>query len=259
MGRRRRRSARATTVRATPVPIDWSKALTLIACLPAPPDDGFGQKDDDWAVYREIDGADMEEDEEDDVAYLSSVEAKLLEHDPTFTAADTYESQSGRQNALLTAFLRGGSAEPYRADDLAQSFQLHLNVERSRVPETWFQPHLAGLDSAGLGEVIGHVLRELPEPTQARVQRGILATGGSTALPGLRVRLENTLRPILPYKSEFRILLSPTGDERVDAWKGMAAYSQTDEFRQIGVTRAEYDEYGGEWIKEGAWGNWRTG
>lgn len=201
----------------------------------------------------------MEDEEDDDVAYLASVEAKLLQHDPAFKAQDTYESRSTRQNALLTAFLRGGSDEPFRADDLAQSFQVHLNVERSRVPETWFQPHLAGLDSAGLGEIIGHILRELPAPEQLRVQRGILATGGSTALPGLQARLENTLRPILPYQSDFRVLLPPRGEERVDAWKGMAEYSRTDAFRQVSVTRAEYDEFGGEYVKEGAWGNWRTG
>lgn len=243
---------------STPRPEFLTRTLRLPTCFFSflRKDDNFGARDDDWAVYREIDGADMEDEEEDDLSYLSSIEAKLLDHDPTFNQSSTYESLSTKQNALLTAFLRGG--EPF-TDDVRQSFQVHLNVERSRVPETWFQPHLAGLDSAGLGEIIGHILRELPVD-QPRVQRGIYATGGSTLFPGLKTRLENDLRPTLPYGSAFSVLTPKRGEERLDAWMGMAEWSRTvADWSQVGTTKAEYEELGGEFIKEGPWGNWGSG
>ena len=44
----------------------------------------------------------------------------------------------------------------------------------------------------------------------------------------------------------------------MDAWKGMAAFSRTEEFRngQCAVTRAQYDEFGGERIRKWWGGNW---
>jgi actin-related protein 5 len=36
--------------------------------------------------------------------------------------------------------------------------RIHLSIERWRVCETWFAPSMAGVDSAGLGEVLQNVL-----------------------------------------------------------------------------------------------------
>jgi actin-related protein 5 len=47
-------------------------------------------------------------------------------------------------------------------------------------------------------------------------------------------------------------------DPSLGAWKGMAAFAQTQEFLEIGVTRAEYDEWGGERIKRWWGGNWNS-
>jgi actin-related protein 5 len=44
-------------------------------------------------------------------------------------------------------------------------------VERVRVPEVWFEPHMAGLDSAGVGEIVEHVLKECQEEERRRMQQ----------------------------------------------------------------------------------------
>lgn len=123
------------------------------------------------------------EDEEDDQTLLKTLESRLLDHDPTFSLASTYLARSQQQNSLLAAFLRGddGSSPEGRFDakSLEQSYQLHLNVERSRVPEVWFQPSIAGLDTAGVGEIIEHVLRERSREERKRVQQVSLVSAGS--------------------------------------------------------------------------------
>lgn len=43
------------------------------------------------------------------------------------------------------------------------------------------------------------------------------------------------------------------------AWHGMAAFSTTEEFLKVGVSRAEYEEYGGERVKRWWGGNWNGG
>ena len=50
--------------------------------------------------------------------------------------------------------------------------------------------------------------------------------------------------------------ITKAADPVFDAWKGMADFSQTDEFRTVGVTKAEYEEWGGERVKRWWGGNW---
>lgn len=47
--------------------------------------------------------------------------------------------------------------------------RIHLNVERWRVCEAWFSPTMAGIDSAGLGEVLQNVLARFPDSEKGRL------------------------------------------------------------------------------------------
>lgn len=84
---------------------------------------------------------------------LQTLEEKLLEFDPSFTVADTYSSLSTQRSPLLEAF-----RPRYDESDIAGQYRIHLNIERWRVCEPWFNPSMAGVDAAGLGEVLANVL-----------------------------------------------------------------------------------------------------
>jgi actin-related protein 5 len=98
------------------------------------------------------------DDEEEDLMTLSNLESKLLLHDPTFTYEDTFEGQSQKLSALMNAF-----RPRYKEGDSRGLNRLHLNVERWRVPEAWWQPGIAGVDAAGLGELVESVLKTFKE------------------------------------------------------------------------------------------------
>lgn len=106
----------------------------------------------------------MSSDEEDDLSQLQIIEQKLLQHDPTFTTHHTHASLSSQRSALLTAFKPG-----YEEGDTRGNTRIHLNTERWRVCETWFSPSMAGLDSAGIGEVIQNVLARFNEVEKGRL------------------------------------------------------------------------------------------
>ncbi|TYJ51768.1 hypothetical protein B9479_007640 [Cryptococcus floricola] len=220
-------------------------------------DDGFGMDDSDWAVYREIDGGDEESDaEEDDQTLLESIESRLLQYDPTFSEEHTMFGRAEAKNRLLNAFVRGGSSEKYDPEDLAQAHQLHLNIERIRVPEVWFQPSIVGLDNAGLGEAAGWILNGFSEENKKRLMQGIFLTGGGVHTPNIIPKMRNILTPILPFRAPLKVVSSLNGgDPRLEAWKGMAEWSVTEEAKTSRVTRQEYEEYGAEWLKEHSWGN----
>ena len=88
------------------------------------------------------------------------------------------------------------------------------------------------------------------------VTQNVFVTGGPSQLPGLVPRLHASLRPILPPDMELNI--SSAGDPIVDAWRGMADFAKTDEFKRGGVMKAEYEEWGGERIKRWWGGNWNA-
>lgn len=112
---------------------------------------------------------DDSEAEEDDVTTLQSLESRLLQYDPSFTEDDTMEGQVRTKNALLNSFVRGGTGGRYDSESVQQSYQIHLNVERIRVPETWFQPAMFGIDSAGVGELAGWLLNGFDSDERKRL------------------------------------------------------------------------------------------
>lgn len=87
-----------------------------------------------------------------------------MEFDPSFTSADTYSSLSTQRSALLEAF-----RPRYNENNIAGQCRLHLNIERWRVCEPWFNPNIAGVDTAGIGEVLGSVLNSFSEMEKQRL------------------------------------------------------------------------------------------
>ncbi|POW11500.1 hypothetical protein PSTT_05228 [Puccinia striiformis] len=232
-------------------------------------DDTFGADDADWAVYRDVVGADESADEEDDLLELITVEKQLLEHDELFTIEDTRERQKLKRHCLMNAFYKGIS--PSKDDsstimaaldtegNAEQSARLHINIERIRVPEPLYQPLLAGVDQAGLVEVVQYVLKEFSQDVQDQLTQvsPYYLTGGHITLPNFDVRLWNSLRPILPMNSPCNIFRPNLSNQeiRLLPWKGMAKFSSSPEFLQASITKQAYLECGNEYLMEHRFSN----
>ncbi|KAI9612385.1 hypothetical protein KEM48_004116 [Puccinia striiformis f. sp. tritici PST-130] len=229
-------------------------------------DDTFGADDADWAVYRDVVGADESADEEDDLLELITVEKQLLEHDELFTIEDTRERQKLKRHCLMNAFYKGIS--PSKDDsstimaaldtegNAEQSARLHINIERIRVPEPLYQPLLAGVDQAGLVEVVQYVLKEFSQDVQDQLTQHIYLTGGHITLPNFDVRLWNSLRPILPMNSPCNIFRPNLSNQeiRLLPWKGMAKFSSSPEFFKL-RSQTSLPECGNEYLMEHRFSN----
>lgn len=212
-------------------------------------DDNFGANDDDWGVYRQIatgDGSDDEE-EEDLGASLKTLEADLLKYDPDFTDQHTLDAQTDWTKSLVHAFLRG--ARPFDPNSQAEAHQIHLNVERIRVPEVIFQPSIAGLDQAGIVEIAADILNQRLSGTGNldSFLKDIFLTGGNTLFQGFDERLQNELRAVLPADSPLAIRRAKDGV--LDAWRGAAGWAGSAQWKNAAVTREEYLEKGADYLK----------
>ena len=223
-------------------------------------EDDFGANDDDWLVYREAalpskamgggGGGEADEESEEEKEELARLEEKLVLHDPQY----------------LTP-----TAAPPRAVEL--DYQLTLYVDRIRAPELVWQPALVGLDEAGLTESVRRMLARMPADVGVKLCKEVwLVGGGGVGYKGYAERLERELRGVREVGSEVRVR---RGHDQLDAWRGgqMLARKVWDESGEDDVvqgmcasawggpggmefvSRAEYFEMGGEYLKEHRWGN----
>ncbi|TIA91978.1 hypothetical protein E3P99_00835 [Wallemia hederae] len=215
-------------------------------------DDNFGAKDSDWKIYKDIKNENDSEDEEEEAAQLDELEAKLLENDAQFTLQDTRQSKLKAQRRLLNTFYYGGD-DPYDNEEeegehaetpeqIKLSHQLHLNIERCRVPEVLFQPSIAGSDKAGLVEMVNHVLKSFSDHDKSRLLGNVHLTGGYAGISNFDNKVYKALSPIVPVGSAFKVTRTP--DPRYDAWKGMAKWARASEGVEGWVTKEMWDEEG---------------
>lgn len=216
-------------------------------------DDDFGANDEDWGVYRTVatePASDDDEPEEDPTAQLKAVESELLQYDDNFSEKDTIEAQNDWTKSLMHAFLRG--CRPHDSESQREFNQVHLNVERIRVPEVIFQPSIAGVDQAGIVEIIeGIAMSRFSDPSQQRaLLHDIFLTGGNTSFQSFEERLARELTAVLP--SAYSINVRKAGDPVLDAWRGAASWWSTTsptERQSATVSREEYLEKGSDYIK----------
>jgi actin-related protein 5 len=212
-------------------------------------DDNFGANDDDWGVYRQIatgDGSDDEE-EEDLGASLKTLEADLLKYDPDFTDQHTLDAQTDWTKSLVHAFLRG--PRPFDPGSQAEAHQLHLNVERIRVPEVIFQPSIAGLDQAGIVEIAADIFTHRLNGVANREAflKDIFLTGGNSLFQNFDERLREGLRASLP--ADAPLVIRRAKDAVLDPWRGAAKWAGSNAWSSAAVTREEHMEKGADYMK----------
>ncbi|BCS30528.1 actin-related protein ARP5 [Aspergillus puulaauensis] len=218
-------------------------------------DDDFGANDEDWGVYRTVatGEASDDEEEEDFGGMLDNVEKELLEYDPEFTENHTLAAQSDWTKSLIHVFLRGPWA--FDPESQREAHQIHLNVERIRVPEVVFKPSIAGIDQAGLVEIAADIVNQrYPNPEeQSKLLRDVFLTGGNTLFQNFDERFQNDFRAFLPLDAQLGVRRAT--DPILDAWKGAAQWASGSALAKSSISREEYLEKGSEYLKEHDLGN----
>ncbi|CAL1298090.1 unnamed protein product [Larinioides sclopetarius] len=133
--------------------------------------------------------------------------------------------------------------------NLAEYYQLHVGLERIRVPEILFQPTMVGIEQAGLAETIEMVLARYVISDQQKLAENVFITGGCAKLPFIKERIETELLAMRPFQSKFNVQLAD--DPLLDAWRGARKWALNEEnLKKFSVTRQEYEEKGGDYLKD---------
>ncbi|GMM35438.1 Arp5 protein [Saccharomycopsis crataegensis] len=227
------------------------------------PNDTFGANDDDWMIYKDIANFEDEEQLEVENSELKALEDLLLKYDPSFNPEDLFNSEYNWKKSTLHKFLRG--AYSFDPEDQHQQHQIHLNVERIKVPEILIQPTIAGLDQAGIVEISENLLlKRLPSSNfynfndnnvTPDIIKNIFLTGGVSKTANFKNRIVREFTSFLPSGNNLQVNVAE--EPIIDAWRGMKLWSLSDSYKNSFITRKEYDEMGPEYIKEHNLGNVR--
>ncbi|XP_075033689.1 actin-related protein 5 [Mixophyes fleayi] len=133
--------------------------------------------------------------------------------------------------------------------NIAEYHQMYLGTERIRVPEVLFQPSLIGEDQAGLAETMQYILDRYPQEVQQELVQNVFLTGGNVMYPGMQARMEKELLQMRPFASTFHVYRA--SHPVLDSWNGASDWAlQNLEADEGWISRKDYEEMGGEYLKE---------
>jgi len=78
--------------------------------------------------------------------------------------------------------------------------------------------------------------------------QNVFVTGGCASFPNFVERLRRELQAVRPFQS--RICVSAAGDVVLDAWHGARCWAVSPALADAGLTLADYNEKGGDYLKE---------
>ena len=143
----------------------------------------------------------------------------------------------------------GAGAEGGKEGDAAKVvYQLpdgqtvNVSDERYLAPEVLFNPTLIGSEETGVAAALVDSIMKSDLDLRPTLFSQIVLAGGSTCTPGFGDRLLLDVRAKAPTHTRIRISAPP---ERIySAWAGGSILASLSTFKNMWVTRAEYEEYG---------------
>jgi len=173
-------------------------------------------------------------------------EVCYVSHVPTKEESDFDLSSGGGETSGGT----GSSAAVKAQYQLPDGQVVTLSNERHRSSEVLFQPSLVGSEERPIHDVLMTSILQSDMDLRSTLFSNIVLSGGSTMLPGLGDRLLYEVRARAPERTRIRISAPP---ERKDsAWVGGSILASLATFKNMWVTKDEYDEHGSAILHRGS-------
>jgi len=117
-----------------------------------------------------------------------------------------------------------------------------ISSERCVAPEVLFNPSIIGSEEKGVAETLNHSIQKSDIDLRATLYTQIVLAGGSTCIAGFGDRLLTEMRARAPSHTRLRISAPP---ERIySAWAGGSILASLATFKNMWVTKTEWEEYG---------------
>lgn len=127
---------------------------------------------------------------------------------------------------------------------------VNISSERYLAPEVLFNPTLIGSEELGVADTLVRSVTQSDIDLRPTLYTQIVLAGGSTCTHGFGDRLLAEIRARAPTHTRIRI--SAPEERMHSAWAGGSILASLATFKNMWVTRAEYEEYGDSLVHRGA-------
>lgn len=120
--------------------------------------------------------------------------------------------------------------------------QIEIGSSKYRAPELLFRPDLIGDEYPGIHEILTSAIQRSDVDLRKMLYSNVVLSGGSTLFKGFGARLLNEMKPLAPKNTKIRI--SAPQERLFSTWIGGSILASLDTFKQIWVSKKEYDSDG---------------
>jgi actin-like protein 6A len=139
--------------------------------------------------------------------------------------------------------------------ELPDGQEILVGPDRSKVPEILFQPDLISafplldvshkVSAKPFHTLVLDSISQCDVDTRKELYAGVVLTGGSSLMPGLRDRLEKELGVLGPQAAKIKVSMPiNTLERRFSVWLGGSILASLGSFQSLWMSKKEYEEYG---------------
>ena len=119
-----------------------------------------------------------------------------------------------------------------------------IGSERFRCPEVLFNPMLIGKEFVGIHEQCYNSIMKSDIDVRKDLYSNIVLSGGTTMFPGLSERLTREVQKLAPQTMNSKVKVIATPERKYSVWIGGSILSSLNNFQNMWITKAEYDDSG---------------
>ena len=123
--------------------------------------------------------------------------------------------------------------------------------QRLRCPEILFKPSINGLQCEGIGQALFNAIMKCDGDIRGQMFSNIILSGGTTLCKGFPERIEKEIKSLAPQGTEVNVIALP--DRHLAAWVGGSVLGRAEAFKEMTISRAEYDEEGACIVHRKCW------
>jgi actin len=140
---------------------------------------------------------------------------------------------------MLTA---AKSSDINKSYELPNSQVITIGDERFRVAEVLFKPHLNGIESVGIHEMIYNSIMKCGMDIREELYANIIVSGEGSVFQGIAERLQKEITQLAPAKMKIKVVAPP--ERKYSAWIGGSILASLPSFDVIKISKEEYEENG---------------
>jgi len=126
--------------------------------------------------------------------------------------------------------------------ELPDGRSVSVKKERFCCPEPLVQPRLLGKELVGIHEATNNSIMKCDKELHEDFYYNIILSGGNTMFPGFADRMTREITYLTPPTMKVKVIDPP--ERRYSSWISGSILASLSTFKDICITKAEYDESG---------------